>query len=145
MRRVWQIAIAVAVVGLFSGERFCAEEHALALPSDPAGWKLTAPQTCVKPVPADWRVWRGTAGAARACRAEYTGSPPMSLTIYDMPNEFASAFDAAQKWQPQPGKMAFFKGRYFGTVESPAADRFALERFVLAVESTLPAGNEWHH
>jgi hypothetical protein len=51
----------------------------------------------------------------------------MTLTIYFMPNEFASAFDAAQKWQPQPGKMSFFKGRYFGVVEASAA------------------GGEWHH
>jgi hypothetical protein len=137
--------IGLLAVGLFSGQRFCAEKPALALPPDPAGWKIAAPQNCVKPVPAEWKAWRGTAGARRACRAAYAGSLPMTLTIYDMPDEFASAFDAAQKWQPQPGKMAFFQGRYFGVVESPGADRFALERFLVAVEATLPAGSEWHH
>jgi hypothetical protein len=143
VKRIWHVVIGAAVVAILSGQRFCAEEPALALPGEPAGWKLTAPQNCLKPVPAGLKVWRGTAGARSVCRAEYAGSPPVKFTIYDMPNEFASAFDAAQKWQPQAGKMAFFKGRYFGVAESPDADRVTLERFVVAVEATLPAGNEW--
>jgi hypothetical protein len=63
-----------------------------------------------------------------------------------MPNDFASAFDAAQKWQPQPGKMSFFQGSYFGVVEAAGADPFTLERFVVALEATLPPSkSEWHH
>ena len=135
----------IVAVGAFSGLRFCGEEHAFALPTDPGGWKIAATQNCVKPVPAAMKTWRGTAGARIVCTAEYVGSPPMKLTVYYMPNEFASAFDAAQKWSPEPGKMSFFKGSYFGVAESEGADRFALERFILAVEATLPAGSEWHH
>jgi hypothetical protein len=145
MKHLWYLVIAGVAIGVLSSQRSCAAEPALALPPSADTWKLTAPPNCVKPVPAEWKLWRGTAGASRACRGGYAGSPPMTITIYDMPNEFTSAFDAAQKWQPQPGKMAFFKARYFGVVESPDADRLVLERFVAAVESTLPAGNEWHH
>ena len=53
----------------------------------------------------------------------------------------ATAFDALQKWRVQPGKMAFYKGGYFGVVES-ATDKATLNRFVLAVEATLPGGDE---
>lgn len=143
MKRVWYVIIAAVAIGVFSGQRSCAEP-VLALPPAADGWTLTAPQNCVKPVPASLLVWRGTAGARQACVAEYTGAPPMKLSIYDMPSEFASAFDAAQKWSPQPGKMSFFKGQYFGVVESPSADGHTLERFVLAMEAALPAGNEGH-
>jgi hypothetical protein len=69
----------------------------------------------------------------------------MRLTLFYMPGwPGATAFDALQKWQILPGKMAFYKGRYFGVVESPKADRNALNRFTIAVESTLPAGGEFH-
>jgi hypothetical protein len=88
---------------------------------------------------------RGTAGARSACAAEYAGSPAMKLTLFYMPNEFAGAFDAAQKFEPKPGKMGFHKGSYFGIAESPGTDRQTLERFVVAVEATLPPGTEWHH
>ena len=145
MKRFWHVAIAAAVIGIFSGQRFCTAESALTLPAAANGWKLAAPPGCVKPVPAELKIWRGTEGAHTVCRAEYAGSPPMKLTIYDMPNEFASAFDAAQKWQPQAGRMGFFQGRYFGVVESPEADRNTLHRFVLAIEAALPPGAEFHH
>jgi hypothetical protein len=58
----------------------------------------------------------------------------MTLTVYDLPQWGGGAFDAWQKWQTQPGKMAFFKGRYFGVVESPAADLKTLDRFTTAAE-----------
>jgi hypothetical protein len=135
----------MAAVGAFSGLRFCAEEHAIALPTAPDGWKITGSQRCVKPVPTELKTWRGTAGARSVCTADYGGAPPMHLTIYFMPNEFASAFDAEQKWTPQAGKMAFFKGSYFGVVESAVDDRAALDRFIVAIEAGLPAGSEWHH
>ncbi|MCU1236622.1 MAG: hypothetical protein JWP63_4589, partial [Candidatus Solibacter sp.] len=96
-------------------------------PESAAGWTLTSPPRCTTPVPPELQRWRGTNGARTVCLGDYTGAPPMTLPIYCMPNEFASAFDAAQKWQPQPGKMSFFKGRYFGVVEASAA------------------GGEWHH
>jgi hypothetical protein len=66
----------------------------------------------------------------------------MTLTIYDMPAWGESAFDAWQKWQTQPGKMSFYKGRYFGVVESPNADMNTLNRFTVSIESALPPGSE---
>jgi hypothetical protein len=112
------------------------------LPATAAGWILSSPQDCAKPVPAQLRSLRGTAGARRVCHGEYGGSPQMTLTMYEMPQWGGSAFDAWQKWQAQPGKMSFYKGRYFGVVESPGADMDALNRFTVAVESALPPASE---
>lgn len=110
-----------------------------------AEWKLRPPQDCLQPVPAELRTWGGTTHARRACRAEYDGSPQMTLTIYYMPGwSGATAFDAFQRWKIQPGKMAFYKSHYFGVVESPLADRKALDRFTLAVEEKLPGRSEFH-
>jgi len=145
MNRVWPVAIAAAALGIFANQRFCAAEAVLALPLSADAWKLQGNQQCDKPVPPSLQLWRGTAGARSVCRAEYAGEPPVRLTLYYMPNQFASAFDAAQKWQPRPGKMSFFKGQYFGVAESAGAGPFVLERFVLAVEAALPPGDEWHH
>jgi hypothetical protein len=71
----------------------------------------------------------------------------MRLTLYDMPEwPGATAFDAMQKWNRQPGKMAFYKGRFFGVVESsPEADTETLSRFIVALEAALPpAPVEFH-
>jgi hypothetical protein len=54
----------------------------------------------------------------------------------------ATAFDALQKWQPQPGRMAFYQGDLFGVVESPDATNESLNRFILSLESQLPPGDE---
>ena len=144
MSRGWYFLAGAAIIAL-AGQRFCAKEAVLTLPRTAAGWTLASPARCTTPVPPELQRWRGTNGARLVCAGDYTGPLPVTLTIYYMPSEFASAFDAAQKWQPQPGKMSFFKGSYFGVVESSGADGFTLERFVLAVESTLPSGSEWHH
>ena len=97
------------------------------------------------PAPADPIVWRGTAGARQVCRAAYSGPAAMKLTIYDMPEvPGATAFDAEQKFPAQPGKMGFFKGHYFGVVESQGLDRQTLERFVLALEAGIPGRSEFH-
>lgn len=113
-------------------------------PSAAAGWKLSAPADCVNSVPAEPQFRRGTSGARRVCRAEYAGSPTMRLTLFEMPEwPGATAFDAFQKWRPaQPGKEGFFKGRYFGVVESQLADRATLDRFTAAVEKALPGGRD---
>jgi hypothetical protein len=113
-------------------------------PSAAAAWKLSAPADCVNSVPAELQFWRGTSGARRVCRAEYAGSPAMRLTLFEMPEwPGATAFDAFQKWRPtQPGRVGFFKGRYFGVVESPLADRATLDRFAAAVEKALHGGSE---
>jgi hypothetical protein len=68
----------------------------------------------------------------------------MQLTLIDMPGTpGATAFDAWQKWPPgQLGKLGFYKGRFFGVVESAASDRKVLHLFTTAVEKTLPGSGE---
>jgi hypothetical protein len=144
MKRVWHVAVLAAGIAIFAHQRSCAEPL-LALPSTVGEWKLIAPQSCLKPVPAELLAWRGTAGARQVCRAAYDGAPAMKLTLYDMPEvPGATAFDAEQKFPAQPGKMGFFKGHYFGVVESEGADREKLDRFVVAVEASIPGRSEFH-
>lgn len=113
-------------------------------PSSAGEWRLSGAADCVKSMPLELQAWRGLSRARRVCRAEYTGSPAMWLTLVEMPEQpGASAFDAWQKWRPaQPGKLGFCKGRVFGVVESLQADRATLDRFTVAVEKGLPAGSE---
>ena len=144
MNRSWYVVAGALVVGVVA-QRFFAKTPTITLPNLAAGWALAAPANCFTPVPVEFKRWRGTEGAGTVCRGDYTGTPRISVTLYYMPSEFASAFDAAQKWQSQPGKMSFFQGAYFGVVESAGADAPTLERFVLAVEASLPKGSEWHH
>jgi hypothetical protein len=113
-------------------------------PATAAEWKLAVRAVCGNTSAPHSQFWRGTSQARRVCQAEYAGSPSMRLTLFEMPEwAGATAFDAFQKWRPsQPGKMAFYKGRYFGVVESPQAGRAALDRFVVAVENTLPGSRQ---
>jgi hypothetical protein len=141
LKRLLQIVIVTAAIAICA-DLLSSLAPRTPLPSTAAGWNLAAPQDCATPVPAGLRQWRGVARARSVCRGKYGGSPEMTLTLYDMPEWGASAFDAWQKWQTQPGKMAFYKGRYFGVVESPAADMNTLNRLALAVEATLPPGSE---
>ncbi len=65
----------------------------------------------------------------------------MTLTLYDMPGwAGATAFDALQKWQTRPGKMAFYKSDIFGVVESPGPDRRERNDFIAAVAAAPPPG-----
>ena len=145
MRRLWYIPIFGVLLAVFRFQGACDTARPLTAPPSAGDWKLAAPAVCKTPVPADMQISRGTAGARSACAAHYAGSPAMKLTLFYMPNEFAGAFDAAQKFESKPGKMSFYKGSYFGIAESPGAGRQELERFVVAVEATLPRGTEWHH
>jgi hypothetical protein len=132
------LIVAVAV-GFCSEQRWFATSK-LTLPPSAADWRIEGSPACAKPVPANLRPWRGTAGALQVCTARYIGSPAMTLTIFDMPGSVgATAFDAFQKWQTQPGKLAFYKGRYFGVVESPNAGLSTLNRFTIAVEALVNA------
>jgi len=142
-KRILGVSILGAAIAVGSDVWVLATPH-INPPSAAAGWKLSAPAGCVNSIPAEAQVWRGTSGARRVCRAEYAGSPTMRLTLFEMPEcPGATAFDAFQKWRPdQPGKIGFFKGRYFGVVESPQADRATLDRFAVAVQKALPGKSE---
>jgi hypothetical protein len=111
-----------------------------ALPVSAAEWRL-ANQAVLKPVPPEWKMFRSGAYARKAWRGDYVGEPPLTVTIYEMPRYPAAGWSAIQQWRVQPGKMAFFKGGYFGIAESPRASSSELLRFVNAVCGALPAGN----
>jgi hypothetical protein len=142
-KRVIQVAILAAVLAAGS-EIWLLATPSVDLPRVADTWTLSGAADCRKYLTAEIREWRGVSGARRVCRADYAGSPPMRLTLLDMPGSpGATAFDAWQKWRPaQPGKMGFYKGRFFGVVESRRADREALNLFTSAVEKSLPGGSE---
>jgi hypothetical protein len=91
----------------------------------------------------DWTLQSGpepaesVAGAEGAWVARYSGNPPMRLTVIRMPSQ-TGAFDAVQRWRAEAGKLAFYKGPFFGIVESPGADHAAMNRFAAAIQSSLP-------
>jgi hypothetical protein len=145
-KRVSHVLLLGAAFAVFSEQRSCATPS-LALPPTAARWNMASPAHCAKPDRGDFGRWRGTVGARQVCRVDYAGSPGMTLTLYDMPEwPGATAFDAMQRWDRQPGKMAFYKGRYFGVVESsPEADTETVSRFIIALEAALPpAPVEFH-
>jgi hypothetical protein len=114
------------------------------LPLIAAEWKLSAPADCGRPAKAEVQSWPGTSSTRRVCRAQYVGEADVRLTLFDMPAD-AAAFDAFQSWLPsRPGRVGFFKGHFFGVVESTQADRGALERFTAAIEKALPGESEGH-
>jgi len=147
LKRVSHVLLLGGALAVFSEQRSCAAPS-LALPPTAAGWSMASPAHCAKPEPGELARWRGTGGARQVCSVAYTGSPGMIVAVYDMPESpGATAFDAMQKWDRQPGKMAFFKGRYFGVVESsPEADTETLSRFIIALEAAIPpaSGAEFH-
>jgi hypothetical protein len=145
MRRLWYIPIFGVILAIFHFRGSSDTKRPITAPASVGDWKLAAPATCKAPVPHEMLISRGTEGARSACSAEYVGTPAMKLMLYYMPNEFAGAFDAAQKYEQRAGRMGFFKGSYFGVVESPEADRATLDRFVVAIEAGLPPGSEFHH
>lgn len=137
-RRLWHVLIGAALIALFSGSF---APRLQALPTASAEWTL-ADQALLKPVPPELKTWRGTASAMRAWRATYRGTPAMTLTLYEMPRWPGGAFDALQQWRPQPGKMAFMKGTYFGVAESPDANQGVLTRFVHGIATAIPGRDE---
>jgi hypothetical protein len=79
--------------------------------------------------------------------ASHSAAPDQWEGVYIGPNDAAvtvkiektnAAFEKVQKWQPMTGKMPFYKGSYFGVVESSAVERGALNEFVGAFEKKLP-------
>ena len=91
----------------------------------------------------DWTLTSGpepteaVAGAKGAWTAQYSGVPPMRLIICEMPSQ-TGAFDQVQRWRAEAGKLAFYKGRYFGVVEAEGADHATLNRFAASIQSGLP-------
>lgn len=138
MKRLLQMLILMALVGLAP---LLFIPRLYSLPPAPAEWKL-ATQAAYKPVPAEFKNWRGTEGALRVWRATYAGDPPIVFTVYEMPWSPGSAWDAIQKWRPQAGKLAFSKGNYFGVAEAANASLETLKRFVQSATADLPGRSE---
>ena len=109
-----------------------------------AGWRLAAPAKCAKGAPPEARMSRGLSQTRRFCRAEYAGPRPVRVMIFELSAQpGGSAFDAFQKWTPaQAGKLAFYRGRFFGVVESEQADPVTLDRFTVAFERATFGGSE---
>lgn len=109
----------------------------LTLPPAAGDWKIVDSPDCSR---SDAKRWPGTTGARQICTARYGGPSEMTLTLYDLPGwPGPVAFGAFQRWRNQPGATAFYKGGIFGVVETPDADHDAFERFIIAIEATLPA------
>lgn len=69
--------------------------------------------------------------------AHYNGEPEVALRLYQMPSQTV-AFDTLQSWRGETGKLAFYKGKYFGIAESPGAGQRVLNGFVSAVQKQMP-------
>jgi hypothetical protein len=137
MKRLLHILILAGVVGLAD---LIFIPRLYSLPPTPAQWKLGS-HAVYKPVPAEFKTWRGTDGAVRVWRATYEGDPPIALTVYQMPWSPGGAWDAIQKWRPQPGKLAFAKSHYFGVAEAANASPETLKRFVESVTAGIAGRN----
>jgi len=96
MRRLWIVLIAGVVIELSRGY-FTPRLEALPAASD--GWTLVA-QTTLDPVPAELRTSPETSRAVKAWRGTYSGTSPMTITLYAMQ-----------------------KARYFRVAVSPGADQ----------------------
>jgi hypothetical protein len=141
-KRHWYVPLVIVVFAVFTEQRTCAAST-LTPPSTAAEWTLVPPPDCHTPSSAERRLFDGVRAARRICRAQYTGTPTITLTLYDLPGgPAATAFDAFQQWRTQPSRMGFFRGGVFGVAEAPEADKKALNRFVVTLEAGLPPGNE---
>src|SRR5579864_5039932 len=132
-KRLLIVGILAAAIAIGS-DLWQAARPSVSPPSTADEWKLSAAVDCGKPLKAEIQSWPETSGARRVCRAEYAGPSAVRLTLFEMPERpGATAFGAFQSSLfSGPGKVGFLKGRYFGIVDSPQADRAALERFTAA-------------
>lgn len=138
MKRFWIVLVLAAVIELSRGY-FTPRLEALPVASD--GWTLVA-QTVLDPVPAELKTWPETSRAVKAWRGTYSGTSPMSITLYAMPWSPGSAWDAIQRWRPGPDTMAFAKGRYFGVAVSPGGRSGHAETLRAKVHGNTSVGAE---
>jgi hypothetical protein len=120
-RRVW-LASVIALAGCTRKPEGPPE-----FPKYAGDWTLTSGPNATEAI----------AGANGAWTGDYSGNPPMRLTICEMQSQ-TSAFDAVQRWRAEAGKLAFYKGPYFAVIEAKGADHPTLNRFAAAIRSGLP-------
>ena len=72
-------------------------------------------------------------GLRAARTAQYEGPERFQVTVFEM-NSGSSAFELAQKWKSEPGRIHFHKGSSFLLLESSGADNATLNRLAALVE-----------
>lgn len=83
-----------------------------------------------------WALAASSAGGDK-WKGRYTGAPTIEVELTRMSSQTV-AFSAVQDWRPEPGKVAFYHGRYFGIASAEGADTRVLSKFVSAFEKLLP-------
>lgn len=73
--------------------------------------------------------------------ATYKGAPDITVRLTQKGNQ-TLAFSDVQSWRAEPGKLAFYKGSWFGVAESAGADQRLLNRFVTAFQKQLPDSSQ---
>jgi len=96
------------------------------MPASVAEWERASDSTSAALAPKALGAWT----------ARYAGTPEITVVVNEMPAT-TLAFDSLQSWRPTSGKLAFYRGRYFGIAESRGADQRTLSRFVTAFEKSL--------
>lgn len=81
------------------------------------------------------------AGLRRAVKAVYGPGQRLEVTVFEMGGQ-SSAFELAQQWRPEPGKLALFAGEMFVVLHAPEMDHAALGEVADALEEALKKVNE---
>lgn len=86
---------------------------------------------------ADWKLAATDPAEADRWSARYDGPIALKISVRRM-SSGTVAFSMVQSWRGEKGQVAFFRGRYFGVVESAGASHDTMNRFVAAFEKLLP-------
>ena len=92
------------------------------------------------PTVSDWHLDSTTEDSTpntRKSQAVYQGTPTITVELTEK-SSTTIAFSTVQDWRPTSGKLAFYKGRFFGIAQSPTAGQRTLNKFVTAFEASLP-------
>ena len=92
------------------------------------------------PTVSDWHldsITEDSTPNTRKSQAVYQGATVITVQLTEK-SSAPLAFSAAQDWRPTSGKLAFYKGNFFGIAQSPTADQRTLNKFVTAFEKSLP-------
>jgi hypothetical protein len=69
----------------------------------------------------------------------YKGPGKLTVTVYRM-RTASTAFEAVQKWRPEPGSVVFHTGGVFTIVSSPSLDNAGLNRIARQLEEKWSRG-----
>ncbi len=97
------------------------------------GWQLASSEA-IPPEQAPEEVRR--LGLETALRGRYDGPLPLTVEFYRM-RSAPSAFELMQRWRPEPGRMASYKGRWFFLIQSDGAAHAELTAAAQGLEAAL--------